>query len=152
MQPNLESGIYSLLHSSCNHQIFFAKFNLFILYPPPYERTVLYYERANTELIRRTIDQFDWLKTLSSVNVDEKIYFFTKALLNIIQNFIPHETIICDHRDPPWINKEIKKLMIEKNLAFKLYCCSKNLKLYSINFTYLSKNQKKSTTLNCQAG
>ena len=93
-----------------------------IFYPPPYERTVSYYERANTELIRRAIDQFDWVRALSNVNVDEKVYFFTKTLLNIIQNFIPHETITCDDRDPPWINKEIKKLMLEKNLAFKSYC------------------------------
>ena len=125
-QPNLvmESGIHSSLHSNCHHQIVFAKFNLSIFYPPPYERTVWYYERANTELMRRAIDQFDWLRALSNVNVDEKVYFFTKTLLNIIQNFIPHETIICDDRDPPWINKEIKKLMIEKNLVFKSYCCS----------------------------
>ena len=80
-----------------------------IFYPPPYERTVWYYGRANTELIRRAIDQFNWVRALSNVNVDEKVYFFTKALLSIIQNFIPHETIICDDRDPPWINKEIKK-------------------------------------------
>ena len=58
--------------------------------------------------MRRAIDQFDWLRALSNVNVDEKVYFFTKTLLNIIQNFIPHETIICDDRDPPWINKEIR--------------------------------------------
>ena len=90
-----------------------------IFYPSSYERTVWYFE-----LIRRAIDQFDWLRALSNVNVDEKVYFFTKTLLNIIQNFIPHETIICDDRDPPWINKEIKKLMIEKNLVFKSYCCS----------------------------
>ena len=125
-QPNLvmESGIHSSLHSNCHHQIVFAKFNLSIFYPPPYERTVWYYERANTELIRRAIDQFDWVRALSNVNVDEKVYFFTKTLLNIIQNFIPHETITCDDRDPPWINKEIKKLMLEKNLAFKSYCYS----------------------------
>ena len=92
-----------------------------IFYPPPFERTVWYYERANTELIRRAIDQFDWVRALSNVNVDEKVYFFTKTLLNIIQNFIPHETITFDDRDPPWINKEIKKLMLEKNLAFKSY-------------------------------
>ena len=90
-----------------------------IFYPLPYERTVWYYERANTELISRAIDQFNWLRALSNVNVDEKIYVFTKTLLNIVQNFIPHETIICDDRDPPWINKEIKKLMTEKNSAFK---------------------------------
>ena len=126
LQPNLvmESGIHSSLHSNCHHQIVFAKFNLSIFYPPPDERTVWYYERANTELIRRAIDQFDWVRALSNVNADEKVYFFTKMLLNIIQNFIPHETITCDNRDPPWINKEIKKLMLEKNLAFKSYCYS----------------------------
>ena len=54
-----------------------------------------------------------WLvRALSNVNVDEKIYFFTKTLLNIIQNFISHETITCDGSDPSWINKEIKKLMV----------------------------------------
>ena len=135
LQPNLvmESVIHSLLHSSCHHQIVFAKFNLSIFYPPPYERTVWYYERANTELIRRATDQFDWVRALSNVNVDEKVYFFTKTLPNIIQNFIPHEKIICDDRDPPWINKEIQKLMLEKSLAFKSYCYSnKGMFLFDI--------------------
>ena len=118
----MKSGIHSSLHSNCHHQIVFAKFNLSIFYPPPYERTVWYYETAITELIRRAIGQFDSLRGLSNVNVEEKVYFFTKARLNEIQNFIPHETIICDDRDPPWINKEIKKLMFEKNLALKSYC------------------------------
>ena len=127
----MESGIHSLLHSNCHHQIVFAKFDLSIFYPLPYERTVWNYERANTELIRSAIDQFDWLTALSNVNVDEKVYFFTKALLNIIQNFIPDGTIICDDRDLPWINQEIKKLMLEKNLEFKSYCCSnKNMFLF----------------------
>ena len=29
-----------------------------------------------------------------------------------MQNFIPHKAIICDDRDPHWINKEIKKFMV----------------------------------------
>ena len=100
----MESGIHSSLLSKCQHQMVFVKFNLSIFYPSPYERTVLNYETANTELIRRAIDQFDWLRALSNVNIDEKVSFFTKTLLNMIQNFILHETIICDDRDPPWIN------------------------------------------------
>ena len=120
----MESGIHSSLHSNYCHQIVFSKFNSSIFYPAPYERAVWYLERANTELIRKVIDQFDWLRALSNVSVDEKVYFFTKMTLNIIQNFIPHETIICDDRYPPWINKEIKRLMTEKNLAFKSYSCS----------------------------
>ena len=144
-QPNLvmESVIHSLLHSSCHHQIVFAKFNLSIFYPPPHERTVWYYERANAELIRRAIDQFDWVRALSNVNVDEKVYFFTKTLPNIIQNFIPHEKIICDDRDPPWINKEIQKLMLEKNLAFISYCYSNKVNQCSL----LSNNSVLPTNL-----
>ena len=140
-QPNLvmESGIHSSLHSNCHHWIVFAKFNLSTFYRQSYERTVWNFERTNTALIRRAIDQFDWLRALSSDNINEKVYFLTKTLLNIIPNFIPHETTICDDRDLLWINKKIKKLVIEKNLAFKSYCCynrdisfSKNVKPYSI--------------------
>ena len=157
-QPNLvmESGIHSLLYSNSHHQIVFAKFSLSIFYPPLYERTVWYYERANTELIRKAIDQSDWLRALSNVNVDENVYFFTKMLLNIIQNFIPHETIICGYRDPPWINEEIKKLMIEKNLALKSYCCfNRNIFLlekfkalqYQLNISIKESNEKYYTKL-----
>ena len=133
----MESGIHSSLHSNCHDQIVFAKFNLSVFYPPPYERTVWYCERANTELIRRAIDQFDWVRALSNVNVGEKVYFFTTTLLNIIQNFIPHEAITCDDRDPPWINKEIKKLMLEKNLAFKSYCYSNKSMFFFEKFKVL---------------
>ena len=133
----MESEIHSSLHLNCHHQIVFSKFNLSIFYLPSYERTAWYYERANTEIITRAIDQLDWLRVLSNVNVKEKVCFFTKMLLNIIQNFIRHETIICDDRNPPWINKEIKKLMIEKNLAFKWYCCSNRNMFLLENFKAL---------------
>ena len=39
-QPDLvvESGVQSSLVQSCHHQIVFAKFNLKVVFPPPYER------------------------------------------------------------------------------------------------------------------
>ena len=36
----IESGVHSSFHSSCHHQIVFAKFNLKICYPPLYSREV----------------------------------------------------------------------------------------------------------------
>ena len=51
-----------------------------------------------------------------------KVCYFTRTLINIIHNFIPHERIVCDNRDPPWIKNEIKKLINEKNSACKSYC------------------------------
>ena len=31
-----------------------------------------------------------------------------------MSNYIPHGRIICDDRDPPWINKDIKQLILDK--------------------------------------
>ena len=46
---------------------------------------------------------------------------FNKTIKNIMPNYIAHETIICDGRDPPWINKDIKQLILDKNHAYKSY-------------------------------
>ena len=60
-QPNLliESVFHPSLHSNCYHQIIFAKFNLDIVYLPPYEREIWHYQKANIDLIRRAINSFD---------------------------------------------------------------------------------------------
>ena len=60
-QPSLvmKSEIHSSLHQNCHHKVAFAKFNLPILCPPPYKRTVWFCEKANTELIGRAINESD---------------------------------------------------------------------------------------------
>ena len=50
-----------------------------------------------------------------NIDVDEKVNLFNNTIKKIILNNLPHETITCDDRDPPWINKNIKKLIHEKN-------------------------------------
>ena len=40
--------------------------------------------------------------------------------MNIFEHFISHETINCNDKDPPWMNKQIKKLISEKNALYKL--------------------------------
>ena len=69
-QPNLvmESGVHSSLNTNCHHQVVFEKFNLSILYPPPYERTVWFYEKADPELIRRAVNEFAWIRALLNVS------------------------------------------------------------------------------------
>ena len=53
-QPNLvvSLGIHSSLHQNCHHQIILAKFNLKVQYPPPYEREVWHFKKANTDHIK----------------------------------------------------------------------------------------------------
>ena len=49
---------------------------------------------------------------------------FNKTIKNILSNYIPHKTIICDDKDPPWFNKNIKQLIQEKNNTCKSYILS----------------------------
>ena len=39
---------------------------------------------------------------------------FKETTLNILRNFIPHETVLCDHRDPSWFKNKIKSVIHEK--------------------------------------
>ena len=122
-QPNLvmSSGIHSSLHQNCHHQIIFAKFNLKVHYPPPYERELWHFKKANTGHIKRAINGFPWERSFANLDINDKVYLFNKTIKNILSNFIPHETITFDDRDPPWINSQVKHLINEKNAMYKNY-------------------------------
>ena len=68
----MESGVHSSLHENCHHQIIYAKFNLEIYYPRPYEREIWHYQKANTENIRKAIDQFPWACVLHILMLTRK--------------------------------------------------------------------------------
>ena len=115
-QPNLvvESGFHQSLHPNCRHQIVFGKFDLEIFYPPPYSREIWHYKQANTELIREAITDFNSDRAFLNTNVDGKVSIFSNVTMNILRDFIPHETIVCDDKDPSWFNKAMKYLIQEK--------------------------------------
>ena len=58
-QPNLvvHSDVHSFLHTNCHHQITYCNINLMIVYPPPYERLVWDYKRANESVINAALNK-----------------------------------------------------------------------------------------------
>ena len=56
------------------------------------------------------------------------VSIFNQTIINILCNFIPHETVLFDDRDPPWINKEIKKLIHEMKSIFNCFRQNNNEK------------------------
>ena len=54
----MESGVHFSLHSSCRHQIVFAEINLNIFYPPPNKHEVSQFNKTDTNLIRRSVQEF----------------------------------------------------------------------------------------------
>ena len=115
------SGVHSSLHPNCYHQIIFCQLNLKMYYPPPYERVVWNYDKANIGLISRAINEFDWENCFLHKNIDEQLRLFNVTLMNILKNFIPNKVITCDDRDPPWLNEEVKNLIRDRNEIYKSY-------------------------------
>ena len=122
-QPNMvtKSGVYPSLHSNCHHQITYANIDFNIYFPPPYERQVWHYSRADIENIRLSIDNINWIMTFNNLNVDKQVELFNEYLMNIFNNFIPNEIITLNDKDPPWITNNIKNKTYEKNNLYKKY-------------------------------
>ena len=49
------------------------------------------------------------------------VFSFIRTIKNILSNYISHEIIVCDDRDPPWINSRVKELINEENDTFQCY-------------------------------
>ena len=71
--------------------------------------------------MKRAINNFNWEKAFSNAKINEKVSLSNKTILNILNNYIPHETIICDGKDPPWFNSRIKSLKENRNKLRKNY-------------------------------
>ena len=122
-QPNLavNSGVHPSLHVKCHHQIIHCKFNLMIVYPPPYERLVWDYKRANTDAIISSINQVDWEFLFFNKNVHQQVYIFNKTLMNIFSNFIPNKYVTFNDKDPPWMTNYLKHKIHCKNSLYLKY-------------------------------
>ena len=58
---------------------------------------------------------------INNTNINEKVFLFNNTILNILNNYILLETIICNDKDPPWFNSRIKSLIENKNKIRKNY-------------------------------
>ena len=71
-----------------------------VYYPPPYERKIFHYFQANVDHSQQAINLSDW-ENAFLVDADAQVSSFSNTALNILNNYIPHETKIYDERDPP---------------------------------------------------
>ena len=102
--------MHTSLHPNYHHQTVYVKFDLQIHFSPLYSQEAWHCKDANTELIKRAIQKFNWQKTYSYTSINEKEFIFINTLLSVLSNFTPHETIVCNDKDPSWFNKKILNL------------------------------------------
>ena len=113
-QPNIV--INSSPHPKCHHQIIYSKLNLKTEYPPPYIRKVWNYNRAETDLINRAIENCDWPSLLLRKNIPQQVEIFNKTLLNIFHNYLPNIFILCDDR--PTLDKRGNQICLSQEKFF----------------------------------
>ena len=66
------------------------------------------------------MNEFNWERAFFNLDINEMVSVCNTTIKNIMANFVPHETIICDD-NPPWINNRTKKLIYERNSLYKDY-------------------------------
>ena len=73
------------------------------------------------------------------------VHLFNKTIKNTLSNYIRHETITCDDRDPSCINSKIKQLIQEINNTYRIYILSnKNPQIFE-KVNYLQNQYKRLT-------
>ena len=83
-------------------------------------RKVWLYKDDNAELIGQSINELNWQRAFLNTNVNEKVDFFNSTILNTLSDFIPHEFVVPDDKDPRCCNKKIRALIQEKMLHLKI--------------------------------
>ena len=122
-QPKLSvnSGVHTSLHQKCHHHIVYSRFNLDIYYPPPYQRLIWDYKKADTKVIRKGLDLVNWERLFDNKDINSQVTVLNETILNVFHNYVPNKYITIDDKDPVWMNDIIKSKIKTKNLFFKKY-------------------------------
>ena len=122
-QPSLvvDSGVHPTLHENCHHQITYCKLNLNIVYPPPYERLVWDFKRANVNAVTTAINQVEWKFLFSCENVHQQVNIFNKTIITIFSNLTPNKLVTFNDKDPPWMTEKLKGKIKWKQKVYRDY-------------------------------
>ena len=92
-QPNIfvESGVHPSLDDHRQHQIVYGKLNISIPHPPPYNRTIWDYSKANTRMIRDLINDIDWQSRFVGLGSNEMTELLTGTIFAILSANIPNK-------------------------------------------------------------
>jgi hypothetical protein len=124
-QPNifLQCEVHPSIHGNCHHQINFAKISINNPPPKPYKRRLWHYSRANTDFIKRSLNNVDWNANLlaRAHDVNLQVSFLTDTVKNVFSNFVPFDDVIVKPREPPWMSRNIKTYYNKYRKVFKQY-------------------------------
>ena len=122
-QPNLviDSGVRPSLDPNCKHQMIYSKFAVKTPKIPSTRRTIWHYEKANIELIQRSMANVRWDDELKFRDPDSQVKFLNETIMNIMSNFVPSSNIMSSFDESKWVNRDIKNLIRKQKNIYKKY-------------------------------
>ena len=69
------------LHPNCHHQTIHCKIDLQVEYPPPYQRNVWNYAKANKNAIISTLEDVAWHRLFANKTVHQQVNLVHGILL-----------------------------------------------------------------------
>ena len=82
----VDSGTHHSLQPNGNHQIIDCKVNLHVEYPPPYQRHVWNYAKANKDAISSALQNIDWHRLFTNKTVHQEVNLLNDIILNVFKN------------------------------------------------------------------
>ena len=89
-----------------------------ISYPPPYQRLVWDYKKANSKTNRKALDSVNWERLFGQLDINAHVAAFNQAMLNVFGNLVPNKYITIDDKYPVWLNENIKTKDLTVTLFF----------------------------------
>ena len=103
----MKSGVHLSLHPNC-HQSLQNLICLFCIHHLPKELF---------SFIKKQMLNLSEGQLMNTIEYEPYLTLMLDLLHNLIHDFIPHKRIVCNGRDPSWINNKIKKLINNKSFA-----------------------------------
>ena len=115
----VDSSVLPSLDTHSKHNIINGRLNFHSPSPPPYERHIWDYAKANIDIIRKNLAGMDWNSLFFRLSVNEMALVFTDTVLDIFSRNIPNKIVTCHDKDAAWITPEVKSA-IKRNS--RVYC------------------------------
>ena len=92
----------SIRHRKLFTEIIHSSFNLNISNPPPYQRLIWDYKKADCKNIQKALDSVNREKPLQRLfdqkDINVQVAAFNETILNIVCNYVPNKYITIDDK------------------------------------------------------
>ena len=112
-----DSGTLSSF-SCIDHFPIFIELHIETSKPETITKTVWDYEKIDSDLFIRNLQQTDW-DSIITKDIHDAVLDFTDAILNAARTAIPTKQVRIKHKEKPWVNNELKRNIRKRDMLFK---------------------------------